>query len=280
MQAMNNQVVLVTGGTDGLGKQVAHDLAGRGATLLLHGRNREKGEATLQEIQEATGNDALTYYNADFASLDEVRRLAEEVQADHDRLDVLINNAGSGFGEPGGARAMSRDGYELRFQVNYLAGFLLTVRLLPLLRRASPARVVNVASAGQHAIDFDDVMLEGDYSGQRAYSQSKLAQIMFTFELAERLGGTEVTVNALHPATYMDTNMVQEADLTPRNTVKEGAEAVEHLVTSPGLGDVTGQFFDGNQRARANAQAYDEAARWRLWALSEELTGADVGRRP
>ena len=266
------RVVLVTGATDGLGKRVAHDLAAQGNAVLLHGRNPEKGQATLRALRRTTGNDHLAYYNADFGSLSEVRQLAGEVAAGQDRLDRLVSNAGIGFGEPGSGRALSRDGHELRFQVNYLAGFLLPLHLLPLLRRSAPARVVHVASAGQRALDFDDVMLEASYSGRRAYSQSKLAQVMFTFELARRLEGTEVTVNALHPATYMDTNMVRGAGITPENTVEEGAEAVEWLATAPALEGVTGQYFDGKERARAHAQAYDEEARRRLWKLSERLT--------
>lgn len=270
------KIVLITGATDGLGKRVARDLAERGATVLLHGRSHEKGEAVLREIRQATVSDQLTYYNADFSSLDEVRRLAEAIQTDHERLDLLINNAGIGFGEPDSERQLSRDGYELRFQVNYLAGFLLTLRLLPLLRRSETARVVNVASAGQQALDFDDLMLERGYSGTRAYRQSKLAQVMFTLELAERLRATGITVNALHPATFMDTNMVREADITPHNAVEEGAEAVEHLASSPELADLTGRYFDGKQEARADGQAYDEETRRRLWDLSEELTGIAI----
>jgi NAD(P)-dependent dehydrogenase (short-subunit alcohol dehydrogenase family) len=273
-QAVKNQVILVTGATDGLGKQVARDLAAQGATVLLHGRSREKGEATLQEIRDATGNQKLMYYNADFSSLDAVRRLAEQIQADQDRLDVLINNAGIGAGSRPARRETSADGYELRFAVNYLAPFLLTYQLLPLLRRSTPARIVNVASVGQQPIDFDDVMLEDGYDGLRAYRQSKLAQVMSTFDLAEELSESGVTVNSLHPASLMNTKMVLETDYFggPMSTVEEGAHAVEYLATSPELDAVTGEYFDGERRARANAQAYDKEARRRLRMLSQELT--------
>jgi NAD(P)-dependent dehydrogenase (short-subunit alcohol dehydrogenase family) len=273
-QAVKNQVILVTGATDGLGKQVARDLAAQGATVLLHGRSREKGEATLQEIRDATGNQKLMYYNADFSSLDAVRGLAEQIQADRDRLDVLINNAGIGAGSRPARREMSADGYELRFAVNYLAPFLLTYRLLPLLRRSTPARIVNVASVGQQPIDFDNVMLEEGYDGLRAYRQSKLAQVMFTFDLAEELSESGITVNSLHPASLMNTKMVLETDYFggPMSTVEEGAHAVEYLATSPELDAVTGEYFDGEHRARANAQAYDKEARRRLRMLSQELT--------
>lgn len=273
MTDLPDTTVFITGATDGLGKRVARDLAGRGAEVLLHGRRPEKGEAVLNEIQDDTGNDRLSYYNADFASLDEVREMSERIANEQERLDVIINNAGIGFGEPGSGREESRDGYELRFQVNYLAGFLLTLRLMSLLRRPGAARIVNVASGAQQAIDFDDVMLERDYSGHRAYSQSKLAQIMFTVELAERLGDSGPAVYALHPATYMDTNMVREAEITPTNSVQKGADAVEYLAISPEVDDLSGRYFNGKTPSRADGQAYDASARRRLWELSERLTG-------
>ncbi len=274
MRAIDNLVILVTGATDGLGKRVAHDLAAQGATVLMHGRSREKGEATLQEIRAATGNRKLMYYNADFSSLRAVRRLAEEVQADHERLDVLINNAAVGPGTRQSRRESSADGYELRFAVNYLASFLLTHRLLSLLRRSAPARIVNVASVGQYPIDFNNVMLEVGYDGLRAYRQSKLALVMFTFDLAEDVKASGITVNSLHPASLMNTRMVLEADYFagPMSTVEEGAQAVEYLAISPTLDGVTGEYFDGMQRARANPQAYDREARRRLRVLSEQLT--------
>lgn len=276
-QAVGNQVILVTGSTDGLGKHVAHDLAGRGAMVLLHGRSQEKGETTLEEIRDATGNQNLAYYNADFSSLDAVRRLAQEIQANRQRLDVLINNAGIGAGSRPDRRELSTDGYELRFAVNYLAHYLLTHRLLPLLRRSAPARIVNVASVGQEPIDFDDVMLENKYNGLRAYRQSKLMQIMFTFDLAEELDGSGVTVNSLHPASLMDTNMVRESDYFggPMSTVEQGARAVEYLATSPELEGVTGEYFSGQRRARADDQAYNREARRRLRILSQELAGLE-----
>jgi NAD(P)-dependent dehydrogenase (short-subunit alcohol dehydrogenase family) len=274
MRHVGEAVILVTGATDGLGRRVARDLAGRGATVLLHGRSRERAEAAVREIGEETENEGLNYYLADLSSLAEVRRLAEEVSSDHERLDVLVNNAGMGSGPSDGAsRRESKDGFELVFAVNYLSCFLLTNLLLPLLRGSAPARIVNVASAGQAPIDFDDVMLERGYDGWRAYAQSKLAQIMFTFSLAERLKGSGVTANALHPASLMDTKMVRESFGYTRSTVEEGAEATERLAISPGLEGVSGRYFDGQREARANDQAYDRQARERLWTLSEELCG-------
>ncbi len=254
-------VVLITGATDGLGRGLARELSDAGHTVLVHGRSRERIDAVLDELSgEARG------YLADLASLDEVRRLAAEIREHEPRLDVLVNNAGIGTGE----RELSADGHELRLAVNYLAGFLLTHELLDLLKASAPARIVNVASAGQTALDLDNLMLETGYSGVRAYCQSKLAQIMFTIDLAQRLEGTGVTVNALHPATYMPTKMVS----SPMSTLEEGIEATLRLITDPGLDGVTGVYFDGVRESAADPQATDPQARRRLWELSEELVGA------
>lgn len=270
---MEGKKVLITGSTDGLGKQVARNLASKGASVLLHGRNREKGQSVLQEIVSETGNDHISYYNADFALLDDIRQLGREIRESNDSLDILINNAGIGFGKSGASRSESRDGYELRFQVNYLSGFMLTLDLLPLLRKRSSARIVNVASGAQQALDFDNLMLEEGWSGYRAYAQSKLAQIMFTVELAERTDRSSLLVNSLHPATYMNTNIMIDADITPTSDVESGAEAVEYLALSPDLEGVSGAYFNGKREASANSQAYDAKARQQLWQRSLELTG-------
>jgi NAD(P)-dependent dehydrogenase (short-subunit alcohol dehydrogenase family) len=267
MRAPTEATVLVTGATDGLGKRVALELADRGATVLVHGRSRERCEAVLKEVRRGTGSEGARYYLADLSSLGAVRRLAEQILSEHDRLDVLVNNAGIIARE----REETVDGVELTFAVNYLAHFLLTNLLLPLLLGSAPARIVNVASAGQSPVNFRDVMLKRGYSGMKAYTQSKLAQVMFTFELAERLRGTGVTVNALHPATLMDTKMVRETFGYASSTVQEGTEAVVRLAASPELEAVTDRYFDGTREARADRQAYDAAARKRLWDLSEKL---------
>jgi NAD(P)-dependent dehydrogenase (short-subunit alcohol dehydrogenase family) len=175
IKPIDQQIVFVTGSTDGLGKQTAHTLAAQGATVLLHGRSHERLDATVQEIRHTTGKARLEGYLADLSELSQVRRLAEEVQAHHARLDLLINNAGIGAGKRTGTRELGQDGYELCFAVNYLAPFLLTHLLLPCLRRAAPARIVNVASGAQSPINIGDVMLERHYDPMRAYSQSKQA---------------------------------------------------------------------------------------------------------
>jgi NAD(P)-dependent dehydrogenase (short-subunit alcohol dehydrogenase family) len=270
-----DSTILVTGSTDGLGKGVATELAAAGATVLVHGRDDARGRDTLAEIRCRTGNDRLGWYRADLASLAEVRGLAAAVAADHDRLDVLVNNAGIGTTLPGaGERLESVDELELRFAVNYLAPYLLTRLLVPLLLSSTPARIVNVSSAGQAELDFDNVMLERRYSGNQAYCQSKLALIMLTFDLADALRGSGVTANALHPGTYMPTKMVLAAGVAPYDTLDTGIEATMRLIADPSHAGVTGHYFDRQVEAAALAQAYDADARARLRELSERLVAS------
>jgi len=269
---IENKTLLVTGSTDGVGRLVARRLADQGARVLIHGRDRTRGEQLLDEIRAANRGSAA-FLPADFSSLAEVRRLADSVRQDYDRLDILINNAGIGPGGSAGRRETSKDGHELRFAVNYLAAFLLTRVLLPLLTRGKPARIVNVSSLGQHPIDFDDAMLTRGYSGSRAYAQSKLAQIMFTFDLARELDPATATANCLHPATYMATTMVRQSGVTPISTVEEGAEAILNLAVADELDGRSGQFYNGLRPSKANPQAYDIMARERLRLLSLQLTG-------
>jgi NAD(P)-dependent dehydrogenase (short-subunit alcohol dehydrogenase family) len=261
--------VLVTGASDGLGRALATRLAGDGATVLAHARSEERGREALGDLLDGPGDVRLVV--GDLASLAGVRALADQVP---DRLDALVNNAGIGTSLPGdGERMESADGYELRFAVNYLAGFLLAALLRDKLVASAPARIVNVASAGQMAIDFDDVMLERGYDGVRAYCQSKLAQVMHAFDLAEELGDDGVTVTALHPGTYMPTKMVYHAGVTPATPLEQGVEATWRLVADPALRGVSGQYFFGTREARADAQAYDARARRRLRELSQQLVG-------
>ena len=274
---MNGKTVFVTGSTDGVGRYVAAKLAASGAKVLIHGRDQARAKTLADEIRRQ-GHGEVVFYPADLSSLASTRQLAEAVLADHKRLDVFISNAGIGSRTSGPERRTSADGHELRFAVNYLSGFLLAHLLLPLLKASAPARIVNVASLGQHPIDFDDVMITKGYNGTRAYSQSKLAQIMFTIDLADELRGSGVTVNSLHPATYMNTTMVREGGITPISTVEQGGEAILHLAVGDDVAGKSGLFFNGMQQAQANAQAYDEAARQRLRMLSLELTGLAPSR--
>jgi NAD(P)-dependent dehydrogenase (short-subunit alcohol dehydrogenase family) len=275
-RAAADTVAFVTGSTDGLGRSVAERLAGMGMTVHIHGRNAEKLARAAAEIVAATGNERVHTHRADLASLAEVRALAEEIAA-LDAFHLLINNAGIGSGLPDSPeRQESADGIELRFAVNYLAGFVLTERLLPLLRRSAPARIVVVASLGQAALDFDDPMLESSlYEGRRAYAQSKLAQITYANELATRLGpDSGVTVNSLHPATFMPTKIVLDERGTSVDSLERGAEATLRLATSPALDGLSGRFFDRESESRAEPQAYDPEAQRRLRELSEKLTEA------
>jgi NAD(P)-dependent dehydrogenase (short-subunit alcohol dehydrogenase family) len=269
---MDGKTVLITGSTDGVGRYVAARLAAAGANVLIHGRDRARAKTLADEIRDQ-GHAEPTFYQADLSSLAGARQLAAAVLAGHTRLDVFISNAGIGSRSSGSERQTSADGYELRFAVNYLSGFLLAHLLLPLLKASAPARIVNVASLGQHPLDFDDVMITKGYNGNRAYAQSKLAQIMFTIDLARELEGSGVTVNALHPATYMNTTMVREGGITPISTVEQGGEAILRLAAGEDVAGKSGLFFNGMQQAQANPQAYDAGARQRLRALSLELTG-------
>ena len=269
---MHGKTVLITGSTDGVGRYVAAQLAAAGAKVLIHGRDQARAKTLADEIR-GRGHTEPTFYQADLSSLAGARQLAAAVLADHKRLDVFISNAGIGSRTLGIERRTGADGFELRFAVNYLSGLLLAYLLLSLLKASAPSRIVNVASLGQHPIDFDDVMITKGYSGSRAYAQSKLAQIMFTIDLARELAGTGVTVNSLHPATYMNTTMVREGGITPISTVEQGGEAILHLAQGDDMAGKTGLFFNGMQQAQANPQAYDEAARARLRKLSLALTG-------
>jgi NAD(P)-dependent dehydrogenase (short-subunit alcohol dehydrogenase family) len=272
---MSGKTVLITGSTDGVGRYVAKRLAANGAKVLIHGRDESRAKTLIEEIAR-DGHDAPRFYPADLASLSGARSLAGAVIADHKRLDVFVSNAGIGSRTGGPERRESADGHELRFAVNYLSGFLLAYLLLPLLKAAAPSRIVNVASLGQRPIEFDDVMITKGYDGGRAYAQSKLAQIMFTIDLAEELAGTGVTVNCLHPATYMNTTMVRAGGITPVSTVEEGGEAILHLIEGDDVAGQSGLFFNGLRQARANPQAYDAIARARLRALSLQLTGVSL----
>jgi NAD(P)-dependent dehydrogenase (short-subunit alcohol dehydrogenase family) len=269
---MKGKTVFITGSTDGVGRYVAAQLARQGAKVPIHGRDAARGKSLVEEIKRS-GDVEPSFYRADLSSLAEVRKLADAVLADHKRIDAFVCNAGIGSQNEGPQRQVSRDGHELRFAVNYLAGFLLAHLLLPALKAGAPSRIVNVASLGQHPIDFDDVMITKNYSGSRAYAQSKLSQIMFTIDLAEQLKGSGVTVNSLHPATYMNTTMVRAGGITPMSTVEQGGAAILHLVAGDDVAGKSGLFFNGMNEMKANAQAYDAAARRRLCELSLALTG-------
>ena len=276
MRAIEDTTALVTGATDGLGRGVAERLAALGATVHLHGRDAARLAATRDEVARATGNDRLVTHRADLASLDEVRALAEDVERSTDALHVLVSNAGIGSGAPGRDDAPGeprRPRAALRGQP--------PGRLRPdpapagAPARSAPARVVLVASLGQAPVDFDDVQLEHDYDGGRAYAQSKLAQITTGFELADRLAGTDVTVTSLHPATYMPTKIVLEQAGRSVDTLEDGRRGDRPARGRAGARGRHGPLLrPPGARPAPHPQAYDADARRRLWDVSRELTGA------
>lgn len=267
--------VLVTGSTDGLGRELALALSADGAHVIVHGRNAARGQAVVDEITRA-GKGSARFIAADFSSLQATREFADTIAQDYPRLDLLVNNAGIAFNNAP-ARSANADGYELQFVVNYLAGWILANRLLPNLEAAAPSRVVNIASGSAAAIDFDDVMLEKPDAHHRGYGQSKLAQVMMTMELAPAFAGRGVTMISLHPATLMDTTMVKGIGIPPRTTVAEGRDHVMGLVTAPSL--QPGAYYeDGQPATPRDPQAADPKARARLAALSAGLTGVPAAR--
>lgn len=266
------KVILITGATDGLGRGLALELGREGYKILLHGRNRKRAEAVAAAIV-ADGGAEPEIYIADFSSLAEVAAMADAIGAKHPSLDVLVNNAGLGVET---RRRTSRDGYEMLFQVDFLAGYLLTRRLLPFLEAAAPARIVNVSSAGQAPVDFDDPMLERHWNGVQSYCQAKLAQIMMTVEMADELKAKGVTINALHPASYMPTKIVKGL-FSVASTLEEGVESVRRLTVDPDVAEVTGQYFDRKRQATPNDQAANAVARARLIELADKLIADSLG---
>ncbi len=269
------RVILVTGSTGGLGRETALALARGGDHVIIHGRNVQRAHQVIQEIEEDDRGSAR-FYRADFASLEETKGLAIAIFADYDRLDVLINNAGVLLPDQE-ERRVTEDGYELHFQVNYLAGYVLTGMLLPLLEASAPSRVVNVAS-GQRPLDFDDLMLANDYNGLEAYFRSKNAQIMMTFAMEADLSKRSISINALFPSGLMNTDMVIEAGFEPQSSVETGRDALLQLVND----DVgTGKFFNVFEVGEAIPQASDIEAQQQLMRVSEELTSvraAEAGK--
>jgi NAD(P)-dependent dehydrogenase (short-subunit alcohol dehydrogenase family) len=278
-QDMKGKVCLITGATQGIGLAAAIDIAKHGPTMVLVARDPKRGEAAVAEVKEKSGNPSVELMLADLSSLASIRRLADTFKAKYDRLHVLINNAGAIAMQ----RSLTEDGYETTFAVNHLAYFLLTNLLLDVMKASAPARIINVSSEAQRqgTINFDDLHGERRYSGMRAYGQSKLANVLFTYELARRLQGTGVTANCLHPgvvATGFGRNnsgifkiLVQIASpflLTP----EKGARTTVYLATSPDVEGVTGKYFDKSREKKSIPESYDLAIAKRLWEVSEELT--------
>jgi len=266
---MKTKTILITGSTDGIGKQTALDLAQTGATILLHGRNPARGERVLHEIQNATENGRLEIFIADLASLKQVRSLAEQVHQKHNTLDVLINNAGVYEN----TRQTTQDGFEMTFAVNHLAPFLLTLLLLDLLKRGAPSRIINVTSMSHaSSIDFENLQGEKHFSGYEAYSLSKLCNILFTYKLARKLEGTGVTANCLHPGV-ISTKLLKTGWGMGGSPVTQGSKNSAYLATAPELDNVTGKYFMNRKQKKSSGISYDQEIQTKLWQISEQLTG-------
>lgn len=266
-----DKTILVTGSTDGIGRQTALDLARGGAMVILHGRNREKGQAVLEEIRRATGNQRLELFVADFASQRQIREMAARLHERHDRLDVLVNNAGVFVPN----RQLTEDGIEMTFAVNHLAPVLLTHLLLDLLEKSAPARIVTVSS-GLHEsarLDWDNLQGEKHYNGRQQYALSKLGNVLFTFELAERLGASGVAANCLEPGVIR-TKLLRAGWGGWGAPPEVGAEKIVYLATSPAVEGVTGRYFRSNRPVEPSPLAHDPEIRRRFWDLSARLTGA------
>ena len=277
--SMSGKVCIITGGSSGIGKATALGLANKGANVVMVGRDRSRGEATRTEIVEKSGNELVDLMPADLSSQESIRQLAEDFTSRYGRLHVLINNAGVFISK----RTVTVDGIETTFAVNHLAPFLLTNLLLDVLKASAPARIINVTSSGERSgtINFDDLQGEGRYSGFRAYNQSKLAMILFTYELARRLEGTGVTVNCVHPGVVV-TNLGRGTSgsfglllrlMRPFfSSPEKGAETSIYLASSPEVEGVSCKYFAKKAEARSSEQSYDEATGRRLWQVSAELT--------
>jgi retinol dehydrogenase 14 len=267
---MQNKIILITGSTDGIGRQTAVELAALGATVLVHGRNATRGKAAVEEIQTSTGNQKVDLLIADLASLKQVRELAAEIHCRYDRLDVLLNNAGVFMNE----RALTEDGFEMTYAVNHLAPFLLTNLLLDLLKKSAPSRVVNVSSVAhtRGRIDFENLQAEKSFGGYSAYALTKLANVLFTYQLAQQLEGTGVTSNCLHPGV-IGTKLLRAGFNMPGASTADGAETLVHLASSEEVEHVTGRYFQNKISISSSPVTYDETLQRQLWKVSQKQTG-------
>jgi NAD(P)-dependent dehydrogenase (short-subunit alcohol dehydrogenase family) len=275
---MNDKICLVTGANSGIGKATARALASAGASVIMVCRDREKGEAARAEIVRETRNQSVELLLADFSDLRQIRRLAADIRSKTPRLHALVNNAGAFNNE----RRLTADGYEMTFAVNHLGYFLLTAELLDLLKSSAPARIVNVASNAHRPgqIHFEDLDLKNGYGGWKAYAQSKLANILFTYELARRLEGTRVTANCMHPGVVNTNFLSGMKGLSGKiarpfsifmRSAEKGADTVIWLASSPEVERITGKYFIDRKEQPSNRESYDRDVAARLWEVSEQM---------
>ncbi len=266
---MDPKTFLITGATDGIGRQTAIEMARQGAKVLIHGRDKARGAVVLEEINRDSCNENLTLYLADFSSFEDIKRMAEEIKREQSALHVLINNAGTFSKE----KLMTNNGLEMTFAVNHLAPFLLTLLLLDLLKASAPSRIVNVSSSAHKNIsevDFSDLQAERSYDGFKAYGLSKLGIILFTNELAEQMKGSGITVNSLHPG-IINTKMQRASYNLDGADVEEGAQTSVYLASSPEVEGVSGRYFSRMTEKPTSDLAQDKALQKKFWKISEEL---------
>ncbi|MEN8225369.1 MAG: SDR family oxidoreductase [Bacteroidota bacterium] len=268
---MKSKVVMLTGATDGIGRKTALELARMGATVIVHGRNRERGEELLEEIKAETGNEAVSYEHADLASLHQVEKLVASINKKHEVLDVLINNAGVFMR----GQTYNRAGIETTFAVNHLSHFALTLQLLPLLLKAEQGRVITVSSiahTNSPRIDFSDLQEINSYIDYSAYALSKLANVLFSNELAHRMKNTSLTSNSLHPGV-ISTKLLYAGFGISGGPVEEGCKTSLYLASEPSISKISGRYFSNSKESEPSPFSYDPGTRKKLWELSEELCG-------
>ncbi len=280
---VTEKICLITGANSGIGKAAAMELAAKFDRMLLVVRNRVRGERAVNEIFEKSGNQNLDLHVASLSSFESIRNLANTITEKYDHLDVLINNAGAFFSK----RHTTADGIEATLNINYLSRFVLTILLLPLIKKSSSGRIINVSGEAHRfgRINFDDLMMEKYYKSMKAIKQSKLADVLFTYELSRRLKDTHTTINCLHPGAVATNSIDNNPDIsqlikflykTIRPFLKspeQGAKTIIHLATSPEVHNISGKYFINNEVTDSSASSYDENLARRLWEVSEKLTG-------
>lgn len=266
---MNNKTILITGSTDGIGKQTALELAGLGATVIVHGRNELKAKAAAEELISKSENSNIDFFFADLSSLNDIRQMSGAIHEKYKQIDIMINNAGVYKNN----RELSVDGFELTFAVNHLAYFLLTGLLLNLLKKSNSGRIINVASQAHASfLDFENLQAEKSFDGYDAYSRSKLCNILFTYQIARKLTDSTITVNALHPGV-INTKLLHNGWGSGGSAIGEGSETSVYLASSPDVKQISGQYFSNLKSTRSSLISYDLEIQNRLWDISESMTG-------